>query len=82
MPFTVAKRGRGTIKSPWLPRTIVLTSRGNTPSSIAMKVSNRAESNTPAIPMMRSRGNPVACHAKYVITSKGLVTIINMASGE
>ena len=41
-----------------------------------------AESNTPAIPITRCRGNPDASAARKVISSSGFETTMRMASGE
>ena len=68
--------------SPWPPSTKAWVLVTETPSSQAMKVRKRAESSTPAMPMTRSRGKPLAFMATWHIASSGLVTMIRMASGE
>ena len=47
-----------------------------------MKYRSRPESRTPAIPITRSFGNPLASAARNVISSKGFVTTMTIASGE
>jgi hypothetical protein len=61
---------------------IASTDDGDTPSSSAMNARRRAESRTPAIPKTRSRGKPDASAARNVISSRGFVTTIRIASGE
>ena len=51
--------GSGTIVSPWPPSTNAWMFSTDTFSSIAMNARMRAESSTPAMPMTRSRGNPL-----------------------
>jgi hypothetical protein len=45
-----------------------------------MKVRIRAESNTPAMPMILDFGRPLTLRATWTIASKGLVTRIRMMS--
>ncbi len=47
-----------------------------------MKVRNRAESSTPAMPMTRSGGKPDFFHASCTMASSGLVTRIRIALRE
>ena len=82
MPFTVAWRGSGTIDSPCEPSVIASTAEGAADSSSAMKYLSRALSSTPAMPITRSLGNPDSWDARNVISSRGLVTTIRIASAE
>jgi hypothetical protein len=81
MPATVEKRGSGTIVSPWPPSTNECTFSTDTLSSIATKVLMRAESSTPAMPMMRSRGNFVSRKSACDMASSGLATGTTIAFG-
>ena len=82
IPATVERRGTGTIVSPCPPSTNAETSDDETPRSWAMKVRNRPLSRTPAMPMTRSRGKPLASSATWTMASRGLVTMIRIESGE
>ena len=79
MPATVEYRGSGTMVSPWPPSTNAVTFSTDTCSSWAMKVRNRAESSTPAMPMTRSVGKPDFFQASCTMASSGLVTRIRIA---
>ncbi len=82
MPATVEYRGSGTIVSPCPPSTNAVTSSTDTCSSIAMKVRMRAESSTPAMPITRSRGNPLSRYTACDIASSGLATGTMIVLGE
>ena len=47
-----------------------------------MKVLNRAESSTPAMPITRSRGKPDCLYAVCAIASSGLATTSRMQFGD
>ena len=81
MPPTHVQLGSGTIVSPCPPKSMAETSSTLTPSSMAMKVRNRAVSSTPAWPITRRGGKPVTCHARWTMASSGLLTTITIASG-
>src|SRR6266480_2945241 len=72
----------GTIVSPCPPSTIAWMSSTETSSASARKARNRAVSSTPAIPMTRSRGNPVTCFVTQHMTSSGFETTRTMALGQ
>ena len=82
IPETFDKRTTGTMVSPGPPNTTAVTFSTETSSSCAMKVRKRAESSTPAIPMMRCLGNFDALNALQHIASRGFVTRIMMALGD
>jgi len=82
MPETVLYLGSGTMLSPWPPSTVAVMSSTDTPSSMDMNVRKRALSSTPAIPMMRSRGNWHCMCALVTITSSGFETMIRIQSGD
>jgi hypothetical protein len=81
MPATVEYRGSGTIVSPWPPSTNEWTFSTDTFSSMATNVLMRAESSTPAMPMMRSRGNLVRRNSACDMASSGLATGTTIAFG-
>ena len=54
----------------------------DTPVSMAMNVRMRAESSTPAIPITRSRGNPLRRYTAWHIASSGLATGTMIVCGE
>ena len=60
----------------------VCTEPTGTPSVVATLLVNRAVSSTPAWPNTRCFGNPDASWVSAVISSSGLDTTINTASGE
>ena len=68
--------------SPCPPSTNAWTFSTETFSSIAMNVRIRAESSTPAMPMTRSRGNPLSRYTAWHIASSGLATGTMMQFGE
>ena len=82
IPATVERRGNGTIVSPWPPSTNAWTFSTDTFSSAAINARMRAESSTPAIPMTRSRGNPLSFSTAWHIASSGLATGTMMQLGE
>ena len=65
--------------SPCPPSTNELTFSTDTPSSIAINVLMRAESSTPAIPMMRCCGNLVSRKSACAIASSGFATGMTIA---
>ena len=81
IPATVEKRGRGTMVSPCPPRTKAWVFSTDTFSSMAMNARKRAESSTPAMPMTRFLGNPLASRATWHMASSGLLTMIRVLSG-
>ena len=54
----------------------------DTSSASARNARYRAVSSTPAIPITRSRGNPVTCFVTQHITSSGFETTRTMALGQ
>ena len=68
--------------SPCPPSTMALTSSTETSVASAMKVRNRAESSTPAMPITRSRGKSAAANATWHMASRGFETTMRMASGD
>src|SRR6266699_976662 len=82
MPETVVYDTRGTMVSPWPPSTIAWMSSTDTSSASARNARYRAVSSTPAIPITRSRGNPVTCFVTQHITSSGFETTRTIASGQ
>ena len=47
-----------------------------------MNARKRAESSTPAMPMTRCLGKPLASYATWHMASRGLLTMMRMAWGE
>ena len=82
MPATVEYRARGTMSSPWPPRTNECTFSTETFNSAATKVLMRAESSTPAMPSTRFFGKPLTLKAACAMASSGFVTTIKIALGE
>ena len=60
MPLMEVCAGRGTIASPWPPKTMPLTSSTETFSFFAMKLLYRDASRMPAMPMILFFGSFVA----------------------
>jgi hypothetical protein len=68
--------------SPWPPSTKAWVFSTETSSSMAMKARKRAESRTPAMPMTRCLGSPLASKATWHMASSGLLTMMRRPAGE
>src|SRR3989339_277652 len=80
--FIVDNLGIGTIKSPWLPITSAYISFTEVPVISEIKYCILAESSTGAIPITLFDGRPETLYARYVMASRGFVTIIKIVFGD
>ena len=70
------------MESPCPPKTMASTSTSEQPSSSDTNVRKRAESSTPAMPIILFFGSLLVCFAMYTIASSGFDTTIMMGSWE